>query len=102
MIKINEIPVLLYLSFLMLYFTAGDSNNPVWSGLYFISTNIVIGASAFRYRSKIIRNILFSISATMFVYNIVKYIFGYDFERKFTTILLIFCIFGFYKLQNRK
>lgn len=102
MIRLSEIPVLLYLSFMIVYFTAGNRDVPVWSGLFFCVNYIVIGACALRQRSRVIKIILLSMSSTMFIYNALKYIFSYEFEKQFTLILLLICIFGFYKLQKTK
>ena len=102
MIRLSEIPVILYLSFMIVYFTAGNRDVSMWSGLFFCVNYIVIGACALRQRSIVVKIVLLSMSFTMFVYNALKYIFSYEFEKQFTIILLIICIFGFYKLQNRK
>lgn len=102
MIRLSEIPVILYLSFMIVYFTAGNRDVPMWSGLFFCVNYLVIGTSALKYRSRVIRIVLLAISFTMFTYTVLKYIFSYEFEKQFTIILLIICIFGFYKLQNRK
>lgn len=102
MIKLSEIPVVLYLAFMIVYFSAGDNNNPVWSGLFFCITYIAMCASALQYKSRVVKNIMFSIPFTMFIYSLLKYVFNVDFERWFVSILLLLCIFGFYKLQNRK
>lgn len=102
MIKINEIPAILYLTFMIVYLTAGDRDSNVWSGLFFCVHYTVLGFSALKYKSEIVQNILLSVSITMFVYNLIKYIFSYDFDKIFMLILLVICIFGFYKLQKFK
>ncbi len=102
MIKISEIPVILYLSFMIVYFSAGDRDSPVWSGLFFFVMYIAMCASALQYKHRVVKNVMFSIPFVCFWYSVLKYIFGIDLERWFVSILLLLCIFGFYKLQNRK
>lgn len=102
MIKLTEIPAVLYLAFMITYLTAGDRDSQIWSGLFFCMNYIVLGVSALKYKSEIIQNVILSVSITMFAYTVIKYIFSYDFEKQFILILLVICIFGFYKLQKFK
>ena len=102
MIKLNEIPVFLYLVFMIIYLRAGDNNSAIWSGLWFAVNYIVLGVSALKYKSEIIQNVILSMSVTMFIYTVLKYIFSYDLEKIFVLILLVICIFVFYKLKKLK
>ena len=102
MIKLEEIPLLLLISFTLVYATIGNPNSEVWSGMYFLVNYLIMLLLFKDHKSKIVRLIGISLSISVLIFVICKYFLGLKIERLYTLVTFFICIIGIIKLQYRK
>lgn len=102
MVKINEIPLLLLMSFTLLYATIGNPDNEIWSGAYFFVNYVTMIALFRAHQSKLVQVIGISLSIAILIFIALRYFFGCHFERYYTFVTFIICLIGIYKIQKRK
>ena len=101
MIKIDEIPLLLLMSFILIYATCGVPNNVVWSGLYFFVNYLTMLFLFLNYNSKMIRLFGISLSISILLFIVLKYFFHLNIERTYTIIPFAICLITLIKLHKK-
>lgn len=99
--KKQEIPLLIFMVFTLVYATIGDPNNELWSGAYFIVNYITMLILFHNYKSKTIRIVGISLSISVLIFIIAKYFVGVQMERYYTLIPFTICLIGIIMLEKR-
>ena len=102
MVKINEIPLLVLMSFTLIYAVIGNPNNELWSGAYFFVNYITMFWLFKSHNSKLVQLIGISLSISILIFISLKYFFKCEFERYYTIVPFIICLIAVYKIQRRK
>jgi hypothetical protein len=100
--KKDEIVLIFFLVFTLIYATIGDPNNETWSGLYFIVNYFTLLVLFASYRSKIIRLIGISLSLSILVYIVSKYFLHLEIERYYTIIPFTICLTGLILIERNE
>lgn len=102
MIKISEIPLLILMGFILIYSVIGDPNSEIWSGLYFVVNYATMLFLFKSHESKLISQIGISLSISILIFIVIKYLFHWSCERYYTLIPFIICLIGVFKIHKRK
>ncbi|MEN9655104.1 MAG: hypothetical protein RL311_12 [Bacteroidota bacterium] len=101
MLKIEEIPILVLMTFTLVYLSIGDPESEIWSGWFFF-TNYLTMLLLFRNnRSKKVSIVGMSLSVSVLVFIVLRYFFKIEIERYYTLIPFAICIFGIFKLERK-
>lgn len=102
MIKKQEIPLILFMVFTLVYATIGNPDNDIWSGSYFIVNYLTMLVLFHNYKSKVIRITGISLSLSVLMFIIAKYFIGIEMHRYYTMIPFMICLVGIIMLEKRK
>ena len=102
MVKKQEIPLILFMVFTLVYATIGDPNSEFWSGAYFIVNYLTMLVLFHNYKSKVIRITGISLSLSVLIFIIAKYFVGVTMHRYYTMIPFLICLIGIIMLEKRK
>lgn len=100
MIRINELPLLGFLLFTLIYATVGDPNNEIWSGCYFIVNYLTLLFLFKQHRSKVIRLTGISLSISILMFVVAKFFLSMTIERWYTIIPFTICLIALIKLES--
>lgn len=102
MVTKKEIPLLGLMFFTLIYAMKGNPDSEIWSGLYFIvnySTLLLLFKS---HKSKLIRQIGISLSASILLFILLKFFFGFKIDRIYTIVPFLICLIGIIKIELKK
>lgn len=101
MIKIEEIPLLILMTFTLVYLSIGNPESEIWSGWFFF-TNYLTMLLLFRNnRSKKVRLVSILLSVSVLVFIVLRYFLKIQIERYYTLIPFAICIFGIFKFEKK-
>jgi D-alanyl-lipoteichoic acid acyltransferase DltB (MBOAT superfamily) len=100
MIKQNEIPLYILLTFSIIYSLFGNPDNVWWSGCYFIVNYLTMLLLFSGHKNKIIRIVGMALSISIIIFILLKYFFGLNIGRLYSIVPLLISIFGIYKLEK--
>jgi len=101
MIRLQEIPLLVFMVFILVYATIGNPDDAVWSGLYFVVNYLTLLWLFHGHKNKIIRLTGISLSISILLFIAAKYFFELKIERYYTSIPFAICLIGLVKLELR-
>ena len=102
MVTKKEIPLLGLMFFTLIYAMKGNPDSEIWSGLYLIvnySTLLLLFKS---HKSKLIRQIGISLSASILLFILLKFFFGFKIDRIYTIVPFLICLIGIIKIELKK
>lgn len=102
MLSYREIPLFLFITFTLVYSLWGDPNNEVWSGLYFLVNYATLLVLFKSHRSKTIRITGISLSLSIIVFILLKYILKAEIERYYTIVPFFISLFGLIALDRKQ
>lgn len=94
--KYKDIPVFILLIFTLIYATIGKPDSSVWSGMYFISNYLVMFLLFLNEKNKINRITGISLSVSILVFIILKYLFDFECSRYYTFIPFTIALIAIY------
>jgi len=108
MVRKQEIPLVLFMAFTLVYATIGNPDDATWSMWYFIVNYLTLLWLFKSHKNKVIRLTGISLSVSILLSIAAKYIvpivlpsWGFKIQRVYTAIPFTICLIGLIKLEMR-
>jgi len=101
MINLKELPMFILLGFTLIYTLFGNPDSAVWSGLYFFINYLILLLLFQQHKDKYVRLLGISLSVSILLFIVLKYIFNLNINRAFSIIPFTISIVGLYYYEYK-
>lgn len=102
MISRKEIPLIILMTFTLIYSVIGNPNSQIWSGLYFVVNYLTQLMLFQQQRNPLIRKIGISLSISILIYVVIKFFTNTEITRFYTFVPFIICLIGMLLIEKKR
>ena len=100
--KLQDIPVFLFIMFTLTYSIIGNPDNEVWSGCYFLVNYLLMFSLFKNEKSKVNRITGMALSVSIIIFIILRYLCNFAYERYYTLIPFFISLCWIFKREVKK
>jgi len=100
--RLNDIPIFIFIMFTLTYSVIGNPDNEIWSGCYFFVNYLMMFSLFKKEKSKINRITGMALSLSILIFIVLRYLFNFEYERYYTLIPFFISLYWIFKKEVKK